>query len=71
MKNIKYKIIIIQAEMMINGEFNCCLWLLIVCNKRIKIIFRGSDGVSLLWEMKIEMLKFYFLKKNSNDNGEF
>ena len=57
--------------MMFNGELNCCLWLLIVGNKRIKISFKGSGVVSLVWEMKIEMLKFNFLKMDSIDGGEF
>ena len=56
---------------MMNSKLNCCLWLLIVCNKRIKISFKGSDGVSLVWEIKIEMLKFNILKSDSNDDGEF
>ena len=56
---------------MINGKLNCCLWLLIGCNKRIKISFEGSGGISMVWELKIEMLKFNFLKMNSNDDGEF
>ena len=56
---------------MMNGEFKCCLELLIVCIERIKIDFSGTDSVLFVGEVKIEMLKFNFLKMNSNDDGEF
>ena len=38
---------------MMNGEFKCCLELLIVCIERIKIDFSGIGGVSLVGEVKI------------------
>ena len=43
----------IEVEFMVNGEFKCCLYLLIVCIQRITIDFRDTDGVSLVGEVKI------------------
>ena len=44
--------------MMVIGELNCCLWWLIVCIQRIKSIFKDTDGVSLVGEVKVEIFKF-------------
>ena len=46
--------------MMVIGEFCCCLWWLIVFIQRIEIDFRDVDGVCLVVEVKLEMLKFNF-----------
>ena len=56
----KLKINFIRAEMMVIGEFYCCLWWLFVFIKRIKIIFSDTDGVSLVGEVKLEMFEFNF-----------
>ena len=57
--------------MMVTGELNCCLQLFIVYIKRIKIIFKDTDGVSLVGEVKVEIFKFNFLKLDLTDDGEF
>ena len=67
----KFKINFIRAEMMLIGEFYCCLQLFIVCIKRIKSIFKDTDGVSLVGEVKLEIFKFNFLKLDSTDDSEF
>jgi len=45
--------------------------LFIVYIKRIKIIFKDTDGVSLVGEVKVEIFKFNFLKLDLTDDGEF
>ena len=56
----KFKINFIRAEMMLIGEFYCCLWWLFVCTKRIKIVFSDTVGVSVVGEVKLEMFEFNF-----------
>ena len=51
---------VIQAEMMVTGELNCCLWWLVVCIQRIEIAFRDTDAVSLVGEVKLEIFEFNF-----------
>ena len=67
----KFKINFIRAEMMLIGEFYCCLQLFIVCIKYIKIYFKDTDDVSLVGEVQVEIFKFNFLKLDSSYDGEF
>ena len=59
-----------EVEFMMNGELNCCLERFIVCVECIEINFSDINDVCLVWEMKVEMLNFNFLKWDSTDDGE-